>query len=171
MNTRAIIVAGAIALTALGTAACSNSETDSTATTTSVSAAAPTADTSAAAVAPLDQATAQKDLRALFDSSVPGTEKVATVEGATAADASKWDEFAKMASQGGYTPDVITVKSVTVTGSTATSQVAIASPHAPAPITMPMTWTAQDGAWKLSAASAAQLLAMSQGPGPSGAGQ
>ncbi|MDG3009710.1 DUF4878 domain-containing protein [Rhodococcus sp. D2-41] len=171
MNTRAIIVAGAIALTALGTAACSNSETDSTATTTSVSAPAAAANGtgSAAAIAPLDQATAQKDLRALFDPSVPGTEKVTTVEGATAADAAKWDQFAKMAAQGGYTPDVITVKSVTVTGPTATSQVAVASPHAPAPITMPMTWTAQNDVWKLSAASAAQLLAMGQGP--SGAGQ
>ncbi|CAM3098847.1 hypothetical protein [Skermania piniformis] len=152
----------------------SSGETSSTthhaSSTTPSTAAAGAESTSAVAAMPLTDDVAQQTVRDLFDPAVPGTVKVTHVAGATDADAGLWDQFAQGASQGGYTPDVVTVTGTSTQGDTATAQVAIASPHAPAPVTVPMDLVYQDGSWRLAAASAQQLLAMGQGGAP-GAGR
>ncbi|GAB08373.1 hypothetical protein GOARA_009_00210 [Gordonia araii NBRC 100433] len=108
----------------------------------------------------LEAAKAQEILRTLVDPSTTPEAAAALVNSTDPATGQKLHGFAQGASRGGYTPDKFTVKSVEDKGETAVAQVEVASPHAPAPVTVPYTFDKVDGTWKLSSASADALVGM-----------
>ena len=150
----ALAAGAAIALTG-----CSDSSDDTeTSTVASAPSAAPSAapgspapDASAAAVEGLDVATAQEIFRAAVNPDTPAEELGRYVD----AEGPALDglaNFNKGAAQGGYTPDIYTVKSVApgAESDEATVTVSVASPHAPAPVDVPYEFVNEDGSWKLS---------------------
>ncbi|MFT3716982.1 MAG: DUF4878 domain-containing protein [Gordonia sp. (in: high G+C Gram-positive bacteria)] len=120
-----------------------------------------------AAVEGLDNATAQQIFRAAVDPNTPADQlgRYVDVEG-DALDGLA--NFNKGAAQGGYTPEVYTVKSVAADGADkATVTVSVASPHAPAPVDMPFEFVNKNGSWLLSSDAVTAL--MSQGSAHAGA--
>jgi hypothetical protein len=161
---RGVVAAGAIIL-AVGLTACGSDDdtadvgggttTTSTATANSSSAApdssSATTDSSTAPTA----AELQSTLALIVDPARPMTERTAVIVNGDARTANL-DAVAKALANYGQITFVI--DQITVTGNTATAQVQITSPHGTLPT--PMSWEQVDGTWKLSDASACQILAM-----------
>lgn len=145
-------------------AGCSSSEdsdhadhsSESSAATTSESA---TSTAEASAAAPTTEELTQS-LALLVDPTVDAPTKTATIENGQARLTNLEQMTAALANYGEIT---FQVDEPSVEGETATALVAIATPRgAAAPI--PNTWVLIDGDWKVSDASACQLLAMGQAP-------
>jgi hypothetical protein len=121
--------------------------------------------------APLPPPEALTDvLYRLADTSVPGDQKVALVEGATDADAAKLDKFGKALQDSGYTPLGFTAENI-AWASTApenvTSDVTVHSqnPSMTNGFTFPMEFKpAPGGGWPLSRTTADILLTFNQNP-------
>jgi hypothetical protein len=146
---------------ALLIAGCSSSDdTDHADHTSSAATTSDAAQSSAADVAAptADELTQSLDL--LVDPQVDAATKAATVENGQARLANLEQMTAALANYGEIT---FQVDQPTVEGETATAPVTIATARgATAPT--PNTWVLIDGAWKVSDASACQLLAMGQAP-------
>ena len=106
-------------------------------------------------------AEAQRVLRAVADPETSPADAAKLVDSSDPQIGTKVHAFAQGASMGGYTPDSFSVTSVT-TGAPgqATAAGSIKSPHAPAPVAMPLTYVFKDAVWKLSETSTTALLAM-----------
>ncbi len=153
MNLRIAGAVSALAAVALfGAVGCTNSEKASTSKGSTPS---------VVQTAALDAAAAQGILRTLLDPATPQGVAAALVDSSDPAWGAKLHGFAQNAVRGGYTPDKFTVASVTAQGAAkAVAQVRVASPHAPAPVTVPYTFNLVAGTWKLSAESAEALVGM-----------
>lgn len=153
MNLRIAGAVSALAAVALfGAVGCTNSEEASTASGTTPS---------VVQTATLDSAKAQEILRTLVDPATTPEAAAALINSGDASWSEKIHGFAEGASRGGYTPDKFTVKSVAAQGADkAVAQVEVASPHTPAPVTVPYSFERVDGTWKLSAASGEALVGM-----------
>ncbi|SIS15191.1 hypothetical protein [Williamsia sterculiae] len=168
---RSIAAAALCAAALTGAAACSDSDSgasssSSAAGTTSASSSASAAESSvASAPADLDTAKAQQILRTVIDPNSTPETVAGLVDDNDPGIGQKLNGFAKGASQGGYTPDKFTVKSVEATDeNNATVTVEVASPHAPQPVAVPYTFTKVEGAWKVSKDAVNSLLSMANGP-------
>lgn len=163
MTMRKYSVFVAAASAALLIAGCSSSDdsehadhsSESAATTTSAAAA-----TSEAAVAAPTVGELTQTLNLLVDPTVDAQTKAAEIENGQARLANLDTMTAALANYGAIT---FTVEAPTVEGETATAPVAIATTRGAAPPS-PNTWVLIDRKWKLSDASACQLLAMGQAP-------
>ncbi|MFW0788922.1 DUF4878 domain-containing protein [Gordonia sp. CPCC 205333] len=167
MNLRKTAAAAAIVGAAVfGVAACSNSEeaSDTTGTTPSV---VTDSSTTSAAAAELSAADAQVTLRKAIDPKTSSADLDAVVDTTNSGTKAALQLFAKGASMGGYTPEIFTVKSVAADGADkAVATVSVASPHAPQPVDIKLTYVkTDDGAWKLSADAVTQLSSMAGGHG------
>jgi type IV pilus biogenesis protein CpaD/CtpE len=153
MNLRIAGAVSALAAVALfGAVGCTNSEqaSDATGTVPSV-----------VQTQTLDAAKAQEILRTIVNPDTTPEAAAALVDSSDTSWGEKLHDFAQSASRGGYTPDKFTVKSVAAQGADkAVAQVEVASPHTPAPVTVPYTFDLVDGSWKLSAESAEALVGM-----------
>jgi hypothetical protein len=142
-----------------GSDAASKSATQTTSTTsTTAPPSAPVGSTDATTAAGLTAADAQSILRKVLDPATPPATAVALVypsQSGTVVSA-----LAKGFSAAGYTPDKFVVKSVAVSGDTGTAQVAVSSPHAPQPVTIPLTFTNSAQGWRLSGVSFSSLAKM-----------
>jgi hypothetical protein len=99
----------------------------------------------------------------LADAAVPGSQKLALVEGATPENAGVFDQFANALLNGGYTPVKFEVRDVAWSDrdpSDVTANVAVTStdPHGPR-FAFPMEFKPAQGGWELSARTADVLLA------------
>ncbi|GAA3044258.1 hypothetical protein GCM10010528_24560 [Gordonia defluvii] len=104
---------------------------------------------------------AQEILRTLISPDTTPAAAAALVDSPDGSWGAKLHAFALAAARGGYTPDKFTVQSVAAEGAdTAVAQVSVASPHAPAPVTVPYTFNRVNGTWKLSPESAQALVGM-----------
>ncbi|MFT4199351.1 DUF4878 domain-containing protein [Gordonia sp. (in: high G+C Gram-positive bacteria)] len=138
MNRRiaGVLIALLAALGLLGAAGCSSSDT-------------------------LETAKAQEILRTIVDPATTPEAAAALVNSPDPAWGPKLHGFAEGAAHGGYTPDKFTVKSVKAEGDDkAVAQVEVASPHAPAPVTVPYTFAKVGDTWKLAPESADALVGM-----------
>jgi hypothetical protein len=159
------LLAGAPAFAACGKVSHPAASESASASTASVVVAAP------APEAPLPPPEALTDvLYRLADTSAPGEEKVALVEGATSADAVKLDKFGKALQDSGYTPLGFTAENIGWASSppgNVTSDVTVHS-HNPAMtngFTFPMEFKpAPGGGWQLSRTTADILLTFNQNP-------
>lgn len=118
-----------------------------------------TATTEAAAAAPTTDELTQS-LALLVDPNVDAATKADTIENGQARLPNLEQMTAALANYGEIT---FQVDEPTVEGETSTALVAIATPRGAAAPT-PNTWVLIDGDWKVSDASACQLLAMGQAP-------
>jgi hypothetical protein len=109
-------------------------------------------------------------LQKLADPSIPGEQKVALVQHATADDGAALDRFAKATVDGGLAP--LTFRAADLSWSptdygdvvaTVTAESANPGPQA-RPFTFPMQFTLYEGAWQLTRETADQLLEL--GPQP-----
>ena len=106
----------------------------------------------------------------LADTSVPGDQKVALVEGATSADADKLDKFGKALQDSGYTPLGFTAENIAWASSPPENVTSDVTVHSQNPamrngFTFPMEFKpAPDGGWQLSHATADILLTYNQNP-------
>jgi hypothetical protein len=121
--------------------------------------------------APLPPPEALTDvLYRLADTSVPGDQKVALVEGASSADAAKLDKFGKALQDSGYTPMGFTAQNIAWSSSppgNVTSDVTVHSqnPAMTNGFTFPMEFKPAPGAgWQLSRTTADILLTFNQNP-------
>ncbi|NMO00089.1 DUF4878 domain-containing protein [Gordonia sp. TBRC 11910] len=160
MNLRKTAAAAAIVGAAVfGVAACSNGEvaSNTTGTTPSVVSDSPLEN----AAVDLSVSDAQTALRKAIDPKTTAAELDAVVDTDSAATKTALQAFAKGASMGGYTPDVFTVKSVKGDGKDkAVATVSVASPHAPQPVDIKLSYVDVDGTWKLSADAVSQLTSL-----------
>ncbi|MFT3899908.1 MAG: hypothetical protein QM728_06650 [Gordonia sp. (in: high G+C Gram-positive bacteria)] len=109
----------------------------------------------------LSDAKAQEILRTVVDPATTPEAAAKLVDSPDPAWGPKLQGFAQGAAHGGYTPDKFTVKSVKAEGDNkAVAQVEVASPHAPAPVTVPYTFTKVGEDWKLAPESAEALVGM-----------
>ncbi|WP_338892311.1 hypothetical protein [Rhodococcus sovatensis] len=151
----------ALAAAALVAAGCSSGEdsdhsSESSAATTSE---APTTASAADATAPTVEELTES-LALVVAPNVDAATKAADIENGQARLANLEQMTAALANYGEIT---FQVDEPTVEGETATALVAIATPRGTAAPT-PNTWVLIDGDWKVSDASACQLLAMGQAP-------
>ena len=153
MNLRIAGAGSALEAVALfGAVGCTNSEEASTSSD---------AASSAVQTQTLEAAKAQEILRTLVNPDTTADAAGALVDSPDASWGAKLHGFAQGAARGGYTPDKFTVKSVQAQGAQkAVAQVEVASPHTPAPVTVPYTFNLVDGTWKLSPESAQALVGM-----------
>jgi hypothetical protein len=121
--------------------------------------------------APLPPPEALTDvLYRLADTSVPGDQKIALVEGATSADAARLDKFGKALQDSGYTPLGFTAENIAWASSppgNVTSDVTVHSQNTAMTngFTFPMEFKPADGgAWQLSRTTADILLTFNQNP-------
>lgn len=169
-RTSAAVLSATTIVVALGLSGCAE-EPIPPAPSTSTS--APVAGTQAAPQAPLPTPEALTDVLArLADPAVPGDQKVALVQYATAEDGAALDRFARATVDGGLAP--LTFQATDLGWSptdygdvvaTVTVNSANPTPENP-PFTFPMQFTFSEGAWQLSRATADQLLEL--GPLPTG---
>jgi hypothetical protein len=152
------VLAVAVALAAAGCSSNGNSSSSTTTTTTSAAA------TTTAHAHTFTAQYAQHILREIVNPATPPERAAKLVQSTDPQIGDKIHAFAQAASQGGYTPEVFTVTAVTVNGNTANATVQVASPHAPQPVSVPMTFVHDGKHWKLGADSTTGLLAMGQGP-------
>lgn len=150
----------ALAAAALVVAGCSSGEdsdhsSESSSTTTSE---APTTAAAAATAPTVEELT--ESLALVVAPDVDAATKAADIENGQARLANLEQMTAALANYGEIT---FQVDEPTVEGETATALVAIATPRGTAAPT-PNTWVLIDGDWKVSDASACQLLAMGQAP-------
>lgn len=159
MNLRIAGAVSALAAVALfGAVGCSNSEEASD---------APGTVPSVVQTQTLDVAKAQEILRTIVNPDTSPEAAAALVDSDDPSWGQKLHGFAQGASRGGYTPDKFTVKSVAPKGADeAVAQVEVASPHAPAPVTVPYTFDLDNGTWKLSDESAEALIGMGAARSP-----
>ncbi|MCF8607265.1 DUF4878 domain-containing protein [Gordonia sp. HY442] len=155
----ALAAGAAIALT--GCSADDDTATDSTASASTSAA----ADQPAGESAELSNAQAQDILRKAVDPATPEADLDGIVEITNPGVKAALVGYAKGSSKAGYTPDIYTVKSVKVDGDKATATVAVASPHAPAPVDMDFPYVKADGSWKLSADAVQALASQMTGHG------
>ena len=161
----AAVIAGAVVI---GATAC-GSDDSSTTSASSVAASASSTGTASSTTAPapadLDAAAAQQILRTVVDPASSPEQVAGLVDSTDPAIGQKLNGFAQGASAGGYTPSVFTVDSVAADGTDkATAKVSVASPHTPAPVTIPYGYTKSGGSWKLSSSAVTALLSMASGP-------
>jgi hypothetical protein len=102
-------------------------------------------------------------LSRLADKSVPGTQKLNLVEGATPESAGVYDQFAEALINGGYTPAKFDVRDVRWSDRDPANVVAnvdVSSANAKGPhFAFPMEFKPYQGGWQLSARTADVLLA------------
>ncbi|MDT5011089.1 MAG: hypothetical protein QOH57_2706 [Mycobacterium sp.] len=97
----------------------------------------------------------------LADTSVPGEQKVALVQYATAADGPALVQFGQALSDSGFAPTTVTATDLTwsTTPGNVTADITIASANpAVKPFTYPMEFSPWRDAWQLTRRSADQLL-------------
>lgn len=164
-------IAGAVVL---GVAACSDDDTstgsDSSTTATSQTAVAESdspapssgAEAGGTAVSELTEQSAQQILRTAVSDSTSADDLKKVVATTNPAAITTLQAFAKAANAAGYTPEVYTVSSVSVTGDKATAKVAVKSPHAPMPLDVDLTYAKVDGSWKLSSDAVNMLSSFAQ---------
>jgi hypothetical protein len=121
--------------------------------------------------APLPPPEALTDvLYRLADTSVPGDQKVALVEGATDADAATLDKFGKALQDSGYTPLGFTAENIAWASSPTGNVTSDVTVHSQSPamtngFTFPMEFKpAPGGGWQLSRTTADILLTFNQNP-------
>ena len=170
MRRTSVAVLGAtVFVVALGTAGCGPDPVPPAPQTSSSAPAAVGAQPAPQAPLPAPEALTEV-LAKLADPSVPGEQKVALVQYATAEDGAALDRFAQATVDGGLAP--LTFQAADLTWSpadygdvVATVTVSSANPAAGArPFTFPMQFTLAEGAWQLTRATADQLLEL--GPVP-----
>jgi hypothetical protein len=149
---------------ALGLSACSHSQS------TSGSSAAPSTTSalpSAAAAPQTPPAPAPEALTdvlyRLADPSVPGTNKLNLVEGATPDDANALDQFASALHDGGYAPMTVNASDIAWSNRNPAAVMATINVTTPNPgvgkFSFPMEFKPYQGGWQLSQQTAAMLLA------------
>ena len=121
--------------------------------------------------APLPPSEALTDvLYRLADTSVPGDQKVALVEGATIADSAKLDKFGKALLDSGYTPLGFTAENIAWASGPSGNVTSDVTVHSQNPavgngFTFPMEFhPAPGGGWQLSRTTADILLTFNQNP-------
>lgn len=162
MKTRMISGVTVAAAAALVLAGCSSSDDSDHADHSSESVTSSSVESSASAAAAPAPTTEEltESLTLLVAPDVDAATKAAEIENGQSRIANLEQMTAALANYGAITFDV---QEPTVEGETATALVAIATPRgAAAP--SPNTWVLIDGQWKVSDASACQLLAMGQAP-------
>ena len=170
-RTTAVYAVAAVVMSATMLAGCANKPDPAV----SATADAPTqalAGQAPGATAPLPTPEALTEvLYKLADTSVPGGQKVSLVEGATADDGAKLDNFGKALSDSGYTPLDFTATDIewsdTVPGNVA-AKVTVHSqnPALASGFTFPMEFRPYLGSWQLSSKTADMLLALGGAPTP-----
>lgn len=176
MNIRKSVAGTAlIGLAVFGVAACSDDSSSDSATTTSsaapeASSTETSAETSSAAggetAGTLEVDEAQTTLRTVLSPDTDPAESAKLVDSTDPGIGMQLSGLARGFTAAGYTPDKFTVTTVTADGADkATVNVEVASPHAPAPVAMPVTFVNAGGQWKLSSTSVADLASMGGGHG------
>lgn len=128
------------------------------------SAATSVTDEAKAAVAGLDATKAQEILRKAVDPATPADQISTVVDTTDPGTEMAIIGYAKGSSAGGYTPDVYTVKAVASDGEgKATATVAVASPHAPEPVDIQLSYVKVGDTWKLSGDAVKTLSGLSRG--------
>ncbi|MBM7277038.1 DUF4878 domain-containing protein [Gordonia rubripertincta] len=168
MKIRKSVAALALAGSALFVAtACSSEDVDEATSKVSTAVESAASEVSTAAGDAIDEVTglsdskAQDILRKAVDPATPADEIDTVVDTSDPATKAAVIAFAKGSSAAGYTPEVYTVKDVSKDGDKqAVATVSVASPHAPAPVDIKLTYVDADGGWKLSADAVTQLAGM-----------
>lgn len=122
--------------------------------------------TTAPPTAPVPPPDALTDvLYRLADPSVPGTDKLILIEGATPDSAPALDKFANALLDGGYAPMTFTARDIAWSDRRAGDVVATVDVTTPNPgtsgFTFPMEFKPHQGGWQLSQQTADMLLAFS----------
>ncbi|HUB53743.1 MAG TPA: hypothetical protein VMB04_01100 [Mycobacterium sp.] len=164
----AVLSAAAI-VAALGFSGCSSDERGASTESVPAPTSATSTSTATAQVAPLPPPDdLAKVLYRLADPSVPGSEKLNLVEGATPDSAAVFDQFANALLNGGFAPMKVDVRDVAWSDRDPADVVAnvnVSSPNARGPkFAFPMEFTPIQGGWQLSARTANVLFAYSPAP-------
>jgi hypothetical protein len=160
------VLSAATIVAALGLCGCSSDERGASTEPVPAPASASPTSTPTAQVAPLPP---PEDLASvlyrLADPSVPGSQKLNLVEGATPDNAPVFDQFATALLNGGFAPMKVDVRDVAWSDRDPADVVAnvnVSSPNPRGPrFAFPMEFTPTQGGWQLSARTADVLLAYS----------
>ncbi|MGO9031632.1 hypothetical protein [Mycobacterium sp.] len=158
------VLSAATIVAALGLSGCSGDEHTASPETEPPPASTSLTSTAAAQVAPLPPPQALAGvLYRLADPSVPGTQKLNLVQGATPDNAGVFDQFATALLNGGFAPMKFDVRDVAWSDRDPADVVAnvnVSSPNPRGPkFSFPMEFTPYQGGWQLSAQTADVLLA------------
>jgi hypothetical protein len=169
LSTPAAILSAVTIVAAFGLSGCGDGGGHSASAAASVS-------TPAAAVAAPSQSGRLPDpaalttiLYQLADTTVPGTAKLALVEGATVDDATQFDKFGKALQDGGFTPLTFDATDLAWSDRAPGSVVATINVTTPNPtsggFSFPMDFTPYRGGWQLSKDTANLLMTLGSGEG------
>jgi hypothetical protein len=164
-------LSAATIVAALGLSGCSGDEHTASPETEPPPTSASLASTAVAQVAPLPPPQALAGvLYRLADPSVPGSQKLDLVQGATPDNAAVFDQFATALLNGGFAPMKFDVRDVAWSDrdpADVMANVNISSPNRGGPrFSFPMEFTPYQGGWQLSARTADVLLAFRTAEAP-----
>jgi hypothetical protein len=171
-RTTAVYVVAVVVMSATMLAGCANKPTDPAVSATADAPTQALAGQAPGATAPLPTPEALTGvLDKLADTSVPGAQKVSLVEGATADEGAKLDQFGKALNDSGYAPLDFAATDIAWSGTVPGNVAAKVTVHSQNPalasgFTLPMEFRPYLGSWQLSSKTADMLLALGGAPTP-----